>query len=120
MATSAATSPAAALVAALSYKPGWVFKVGGPGHRFMCVFATTPDSLDPARVRTTQHMFELPSEPVTWPEFARWAFDRLLEAELHEAGEFFTLAGHRPFFPHHQDEGSPYERVERWESTPWH
>lgn len=119
MATSAGMSPASALVAALSYKPGWVFKVGGPERAFMCVFATTPDSGNPQSLRTTQHMFRLPVEPVSWPEFARWAFDRLMEAELHECGEFFTLAGHRPFFPHHQDEGSPYERVERWESTPW-
>lgn len=103
----------ARLVAAISYKPGWRFRVGGPLNRFLCVFATTPDSLCPERERTTQHMFELPD--LDGRGFYRWVFDRLLEAEQHEAGEFFRVGALRPFFPNHQDEGSPYELVERWE-----
>lgn len=100
----------AALVASLRYKPGWVFKIGGPLGRYLCVFATTPDSQRPGESRTTQHMFEIPDvldDPV------RWVFDRLLLCELHEAGEFFEVAGRRPFYPNHQDEGSPYELVDR-------
>lgn len=104
----------APLVAGITYKPGWAFKVGGPLGRYLCVHATTPDSNHPSRERTTQHMFELP-DATTAREFYRWVFDRLLLAELHEAGEFFTVNGHRPYFPNHQDEGSPYELVERWE-----
>ena len=106
----------ARLVASLSYKPGWAFKVGGPLGRFLCVFATTVDStrVDGA-TRTTQHMFEMP-EGVEGRDFIRWVFDRLLDCERHEAGEFFTVAGSRPFYPNHQD-GSPYEHVERWETT---
>lgn len=96
------------MLSRLSYKPGWSFKVGGPDGRFLCVFATTPDSLNPTRERTTQHMFEIPGAPSF-----RWVFDCLLLAELHEAGEFFQVDEHRPFFPHHGDEGSPYELVER-------
>lgn len=103
------------LVAHLAYKPGWVFKIGGPLGRYLCVFATTPDSLNPTRNRTTQHMWEIP-ERLDDQTFYRWVFDRLLDAERHEAGEFFKVGQHRPFFPHHQDEGSPYELVERWES----
>jgi hypothetical protein len=45
--------------------------------------------------------------------FARWAYARLLDAERHEAGEWFTVDGHRPFFPRHGD-GDPYEHVEHW------
>lgn len=104
-------------VAGLAYKPGWTFKRGGPGSRYLCVFATTPDSLAPHRTRTTQHMFEIPDD-ITAEEWPRWVFDHLLLAELHEAGEFFEVDGFRPFFPHHQDEGSPYELVER--TAPWH
>lgn len=106
------------LLASLAYKPGWTFKVAGPLGRYLCVFATTPDSGAPDRQRTTQHQFEIPPG-LTVRDLIRWAFECLLLAELHEAGEFFTVDGHRPFFPHHQDQGSPYERVERWESTPW-
>jgi hypothetical protein len=101
--------------ARLAYKPGWVFKVAGPEGRYLCVYATTIDSMDPSRTRITQHQFRLPDEPMTDRELARWVFDRLLLCELHETGEFFQWDGHRPFFPHHQDEGSPYELVERWE-----
>lgn len=102
----------ARLVAALSYKPGWTFRVGGPLNRYLCVFARTPDSGNPARERTTQHMFEMP-DGCDERQFVRWVFDCLLLAERHEAGEFFRVAGVSPFFPHHQDEGSPYDLVER-------
>lgn len=105
-------------VEALAYKPGWKFKLGGPGHSMLCVYSTTPDSTSPARNRWTQHQFELPADDLSIEDWQRWVFERLLEVELHEAGEFFTYAGQRPFFPHHQDEGSPYTRVERFEEQP--
>ena len=109
----------AALVGRLTYKPGWAFKLGGPAGRYLCVFATTPDSNDPSRQRTTQHMFEVPADLADDYTAARWIFDRLLLVEQHEAGEFFAVAGRRPFYPHHQDEGSPYELVDRWEAISW-
>lgn len=98
----------APLLAQLRYKPGWSFRLGGPNNRFLCVFARTLDSHQPDRERTTQHMFEIPADATV-----RWVFDQVLLAELHEAGEFFQVGDHRPFYPHHQDEGSPYELVER-------
>lgn len=102
------------LVGRLAYKPGWTFKVGGPLGRFLCVFATTDDSTDPTRTRTTQHMFELPAVSDE-RSFFTWVFDRLLDIERHEAAEFFAVGDFRPFYPNHQDEGSPYEHVDRWE-----
>lgn len=98
------------LASRLSYKPGWTFKVGGPGGTRLCVFARTPDSMDPTRQRVTQHMFE-PPDGCT--DLVRWAFDCLLLVEQHETGEFFQIGGDRPFFPNHQDEGSPYVIVDR-------
>lgn len=100
------------LVASLSYKPGWTFKKAGPRGRFLCVFATTPDSSDRGRMRTTQHQFEFPAL-ADRKAFARWVFDCLMLCELHECGEFFGLGGERPFMPGHQGE-DPYARVERW------
>jgi hypothetical protein len=44
-------------------------------------------------------------------------FAKVLLCEQHEAGEFFTVNGFAPFYPNHQDEGSPYDLVERWEHT---
>lgn len=102
----------ARLLARVAYKPGWTFKIGGPLGRYVCVFARTPDSNDPRCERTTQHMFEIPDVDDD-VEFYRWLFARLVDAERHEAGEFFRVNGTRPFMPNHQDEGSPYEHVER-------
>lgn len=102
-------------VGRLSYKPGWQFKIGGPGNGYLCIFATTTDSGRPERERCTQHMFRLPDPPVDDHAFARWVFDCLLLCEQHETGEFFRVDDFRPFFPHHQDEGDPYEVVDRWE-----
>lgn len=106
----------APLIAKLRYKPGWTFKHAGPLRTFLCVFATTPDSHSPTRTRCTQHQFRMLERYESEQAFYRWVFDCLLLCELHEAGEFFTVDGHRPFYPHHQDAGSPYERVERWET----
>ena len=98
----------AELVAGLAYKPGWTFKLAGPMNRCMCVFVAAVDSLEPARRRTTQHQFEIPDEAcVDSSTFARWAFDRLLQCEWHEAAEFFQFDGRRPFWPGHQG-ADPY------------
>jgi hypothetical protein len=102
------------VVGRLSYKPGWHLKMGGPLGRYLCVNADTPDSAQPTRSRRTQHMFEAP--PLDTERAAvRWVLDCLLLCEQHEACEFLRYDGRRPFFPHHQDEGSPYELVDRWE-----
>lgn len=105
-----------ALVGRLTYKPGWRFRIGGPLNRYLCVFATTPDSGTPQRSRCTQHMFEMPVCFDDEPAAARWVFGCVLQAELHEAGEFFAVDDFRPHYPHHEDEGSPYELVDRWET----
>lgn len=101
-------------IASLSYKPGWTFKKAGPLGRYLCVYATTIDSSDRGRKRTTQHQFEIPEHLTDRKAFARWVFDCLLLCELHECGEFFQIGTEKPFFPNHA-EGSPYVRVERWE-----
>lgn len=97
----------------IRYKPGWSFKLGGPARSMLCIMAHTVDSQNHQQHRHTQHMFTIP-HPLTEREFARWVRDRLHDVEAHETCEFLTINGHAPFFPHHQDEGSPYEPVERW------
>lgn len=102
----------------LSYKQGWSFKIGGPLGRYLCVYASTTDSQNRSSTRLTQHMFQMPDDCFADERAAtRWVFECLLLCELHEAGEFFEVDGFAPFFPNHQDEGSPYELVERWETT---
>lgn len=98
-------------VAELGYRPGWRFKLGGPGGRWLCMFATTTDTVKPNQMRTTQFMFEVP-DVADEREFARWAFARLLDAERHEAAEWFRLGERRPFWPDH--ENAPYAHTEHW------
>lgn len=106
-------------VSRLSYKPGWRFKIAGPLNRYLCVYATTPDSLNPDQNRTTQHQFKMPDGGFADDrELARWVLNSLFLAERHETCEFFTLDGVAVFWPHHQDEGDPYEIVERLEPQP--
>ena len=75
--------------------------------------AVTDNSVDPSQRRTTQHMFPIP-DGLDGRGWVRWVFDRVLDAERHEAAEFFRFDGTAVFYPNHQDEGSPYAHVERW------
>lgn len=98
--------------AALAYKPGWRFRRGGPLNRLLCVYSVTRDSNAPEKMRHTQHQFEIP-DATPHEGWTRWVFDRLLLIEQHEAGEFFSSGGRKPFYPNHEDAGSPYELVDR-------
>lgn len=109
----------ASLVGRLSYRDGWQFKMGGPGGSVLCVYAHTVDSQARHQRRFTQHQFPAPDGLGDEHAAARWIFDRLLLVERHEAGEFFAVDGRFPFFPHHQDEGSPHELVDRWDDLTW-
>ena len=104
------------VIETLAYKPGWTFKVGGPLGQFLCVRAVTVDSANHSTTRATGHMFRMP-EQMPRQDFVRWVYLCVLDAERHEAGEFFTTDGDQPFYPHHQDEGSPYAWVERWDTA---
>ena len=107
----------AGFVASLAYKPGWRFKLAGPGGRWLCVYAETVDSQAQDRTRLTQHQFEFPDPLPDWRGLCRWVFACLVLVERHETGEFLTVDGFAPFMPHHQGRGDPYEHVERWETT---
>ena len=104
----------ASIVSTLRYKPGWTFKIAGPNGSKLCVFATTPDSNNPARDRCTQHQFDLPG-PLPLRDFMLWIDGCLDLIDRHERWEFLRIDDFAPFYPNHQDEGSPYELVERWE-----
>lgn len=104
----------AAWVDRVAYRPGWRFRLGGPGGTMLCCQALTADSLAPQRSRVTQHMWTVPVEVAGCERaFARWVFERLVDVERHEAGEWFCWHGLRPFWPAHGD-GDPYEMRERW------
>lgn len=104
----------AGFVASLSYKPGWRFKLAGPLNRYLCVYSSTANSINPKVERLTQHQFKFPDPLPEHRELCRWVRERLMQIERHECCEFLAIDGLRPFWPNHQDEGSPYADVERW------
>lgn len=100
------------VIAATTYKTGWTIRTGGPGNNMLCVYATTPDSNQPGTLRTTQHMWPLPTG-LDHRDACRWLHARIVDAERHEVGEFLTIDGRRPFYPGHQG-ADPYAHVEHW------
>lgn len=103
-----------ALVAAITYKPGWQFRLGidraddGAGGLTFFVTSDTENSLDPAKRIRVRHGFLVPPASYTRDVWAAWLFDRVRDVESHEAGEFFRLDGVREFAPHHGNGEDPY------------
>lgn len=128
------------VVTALRYKDGWEFWLSQgctsgspvpPSQRqatgaltsssafpfllepvFLHVSVLALDSTDPEGERTARfvHTFAAPP-PELVPEWDRWLLDRIMDVERHEAMEFFTVAGRKPFNPGHGPEGRLYEIV---------
>lgn len=105
------------IVEAVAYRPGWSMRL------------TKPDFVrDPGCVGTTfvvlthghnayhqedddygvLHYFPVPAATYDDASWTRWVLDRLLEVETHEACEFLTVDGHRPFAPVHAPGHNPY------------
>ncbi len=115
------------LVGSLRYKPGWSLRLGGPAGSMFLATATSPDSSPPHDLRGTGHAWPLPdwiTSPLRAPlrathwrqQVVRWCYDRVLEAERHEAGEWFSFEGRRVFFPGHQG-ADPYLHREDFSGT---
>lgn len=110
----------AALVAVLTYKPDWEFELvdivrdpaplGQPNGAGLTldITITCPDSYHPERMRRVAHYFPVP--PATYDErsWRRWLFDCITKVETHEAMEFFTINGEKPYAPSHGPGNDPY------------
>jgi len=94
------------------YKPGWLFSV--PDRDHLAVGTPTLDSKTFATKFVT-HVFGVPrcEPPEGW---IRWLFDRVVDIDRHEAGEFFTVCGSKPYYPNHGRQGDPYVLRDRLES----
>lgn len=102
-----------AVVAAAAYKPGWRIgfvddaEVSGYDGRLRVV-ARTLDSRSPAHPVVVEHWITVPDGDRDDDRWARWLLDQLVKIETHEACEFFTVDGHRPFYPCHGLDDDPY------------
>lgn len=122
-------SPLKWLVKHLSYKPGWRFELEDgltprsrleppewAGRWWLRVLVDCTDSLT-GRPTTIIHRIAVPhillegtyrdglkAEKV----LRRWLLDAVIGIERHEACEFFTVDGAKPFFPPHEPGKDPY------------
>lgn len=106
----------AKLVAALSYRPGWTFKLAdidrGQGSEGLTFIVTSLgyDSyhVDRGETYRVNHYFPVPPAAYDERSWRRWLLGRLIEVETHEACEFFQIDGERPSAPHHGPGNDPY------------
>lgn len=108
------------LVAGCDYRPGWLVllrdEVRDPadthsGESRGLTLSITTNTInsypphDPIRVR---HLFVVPAATYNRESWQRWLFDCFCKVELHEAAEFFTIDGAKPYAPNHGPGWDPY------------
>lgn len=106
------------LVPATGYKPGWTFELrtmdrGQNCHGLTLVITVqVEDSRHEDRLIGVAHYMPVPAAAYDERAWRRWLFDQVLLVEAHEAMEFFTIDGDRPFEPVHQPGANPYSVTE--------
>jgi len=102
------------LVDHLSYKPGWRVELidcdRGQGSEGLTLIITTntTDSYHHERRRHVNHLFIVPAAAYDERSWQRWLLDRYIDVESHEACEFFTIDGDKPYAPSHGPGNDPY------------
>lgn len=110
------------LVDKLTYKPGWEFTLDevdrgqGSVGLTLDITITCLNSYDHTQTRRVAHYMPVPPAAYTRRDWQRWLLDQVLLVESHEACEFFTVDGAKPYAPNHGPGRNPYTIVEQ--STP--
>ena len=112
------------LIESVKYKPGWTFTLGTfpkdsdepPRAWAFYIVSDTEDSFNFKRRMRVRHEFIVPPATYNRDEWAAWLFDRVVDVERHEAGEFFRIFGVREFAPHHGNGENPYRT---WHVSDW-
>ena len=116
-------APLAYLVARLSYRPGWAFKLAdidrGQGSEGMTLVITTLgyNSYHPGDGETyrVNHYMPVPPAAFDHRSWQHWLLEQCLLVERHEAMEFFAVRDSpgsehrvRPYAPSHGPGNDPY------------
>lgn len=103
-----------ALVGDVTYRPGWRFKIDredrgqGSVGLTLTITVTTVNSYNHDEVKRIAHLFPVPPAAYDVRSWQRWLFDRIRDVETHEAMEFFTVDGIKPYAPSHGPGNDPY------------
>lgn len=106
--------PLAKLVERLHYKPGWLFRLSDMDRGqesaglTLIIHITGPDSYHPERTISVNHFMLVPPAAYDSRSWRRWLFDQVLLVERHEACEFFSINGDKPYAPSHGPGNDPY------------
>lgn len=102
------------LVEQLTYRPGWTFRLEdidrGQGSEglTLIVRVVTQDSYHHDQQRAVLHYMPVPPASYQRRDWQRWLLDQLVLIETHEACEFFTIEGSKPYAPNHGPGRNPY------------
>lgn len=104
-----------ALVKSLTYKDLWRFTLvydldrGQASHGLTLIIRIdTPDSYHHEKSRIVTHYFPVPPAAYDMRSWRHWLLEQVLLVERHEACEFFTIDGVKPYAPSHGFGQDPY------------
>lgn len=105
----------ARLVGNLTYRQGWVFRLvdnldRGQGSRglTLVINVLTVNSYPPHEPLRVNHYMPVPPASYDVRSWRRWLLEQVLLVERHEACEFFTVGGVKPYAPSHGPGNDPY------------
>lgn len=102
------------LVGRCTYRAGWGIWLGqqdrGQGSAGLTLVITTAtvNSYDHDQLMAVNHLFIVPAASYDERSWQRWLFECFHQVEFHEAMEFFTIDGEKPYAPSHGPGNDPY------------
>jgi hypothetical protein len=88
------------LLTRFRYKPDWHFSVEHSGHIVLRISAVVTDADDHRRVTSIVVHHDLPRGVSRNFDWSRWLREKIIQVEIHECDEFFTVDGVKPYYPH--------------------
>lgn len=102
------------LVSQLAHRPMWRFSLEdldrgqGSAGLTLVITITCPDSYNHERLRSVAHYMIVPAAAYDRRSWQRWLLEQCILVDRHEACEYFTIDGVKPYAPSHGPGNDPY------------